>query len=89
MAEAVDIHTALRSYTAWAAPLLFLEDEIGTLEPGTRADIAVWDRDPYSVPSEELKEMKCELTLLDGVVVYRNEAAPITIKTRTTAARKR
>ena len=27
MSEAVDIHTALRSYTAWAAPLLFLEDE--------------------------------------------------------------
>ena len=89
MAEAVDIHTALRSYTAWAAPLLFLEDEIGTLEPGKRADIAVWDRDPYTVPSQRLKEMKCEMTLLDGVVVYRDPAAPITISMRAMAARKR
>jgi predicted amidohydrolase YtcJ len=86
--EAVDIHTALRSYTAWAARMLFLEREIGTLEPGKRADIAVWDRDPYSVPSEQLKEMKCELTLLDGVVVYRNAVAPITISLRASAAAK-
>src|ERR1700754_1934301 len=49
-AQAVDVHAALRSYTAWAAPLLFLEDEIGTLEPGKRADIAVWDRDLYTIP---------------------------------------
>jgi predicted amidohydrolase YtcJ len=86
--EAVDIHTALRSYTAWAARMLFLEREIGTLEPGKRADIAVWDRDPYSVPSEQLKEMKCELTLLDGVVVYRDAVAPITISMRASAAAK-
>jgi predicted amidohydrolase YtcJ len=86
--EAVDIQTALRSYTAWAARLLFLEDEIGTLERGKRADIAVWDRDPYSVPPEQLKEMKCELTLLDGVVVYRDAVAPITISRRASAAAK-
>jgi predicted amidohydrolase YtcJ len=88
MAEAVDIHTALRSYTAWAAALLFLEDEIGTLQPGKRADIAVWDRDPYSVPPEQLKEMKCELTLLDGVIVYRDAAAPIIISLSASAATK-
>ena len=81
-AEAVDIHTALRSYTAWAARLLFLEDEIGTLEPGKRADVAVWDRDPYRVPPEQLKAMKCELTLLDGVVVYKAETTPVTISPR-------
>jgi hypothetical protein len=32
MSQAVDIHTALRSYTAWAAPLLFLEDKASTLD---------------------------------------------------------
>jgi predicted amidohydrolase YtcJ len=68
--------------------MLFLEREIGTLEPGKRADIAVWDRDPYSVPPEQLKEMKCELTLLDGVVVYRDGVAPITISRRASAAAK-
>ena len=69
-AESVDIHTALKSYTIWAAHQLFLEDRIGSLEPGKDADIAVWDRDPYSVPAGSIKDMRCELTLLRGKVVY-------------------
>jgi predicted amidohydrolase YtcJ len=69
-AEAVDVHVALRSYTAWAAPELFLEKEIGTLEAGKRADIAVWDQNPYTMPSAKLKDLKCEMTIVDGKVVY-------------------
>jgi len=69
--ESVDIHTALRSYTAWNARQLFMEDRIGTLEVGKYADIAVWDRDLYSVPTDEIKEMRCELTLVNGEIVYR------------------
>jgi len=69
-AESVDIHTALRSYTIWAAHQLFLEDRIGSLEPGKDADIAVWDRDLYSIPSDDIKNIHCELTLLRGKVVY-------------------
>lgn len=70
MGEAVDIHTALRSYTAWGARQMFLENKIGTLEVGKRADIAVWDRDLYAVPTEQIKDLKCLMTLLDGEVVY-------------------
>jgi predicted amidohydrolase YtcJ len=70
MAEAVDVHTALRSYTAWAAPELFLEKQIGSLEVGKRADIAVWDRNLYAMPAAELKGLKCEMTLIDGKIVY-------------------
>ena len=69
-AEAVDIHTALRSYTIWAAAQLFLERQIGSLEIGKDADIAVWDRDLYRVPSAQLKDLRCEMTLLHGDVVY-------------------
>ncbi|MFZ0289257.1 MAG: amidohydrolase [Candidatus Sulfotelmatobacter sp.] len=69
-AEGVDVHLALRSYTAWAAPELFLEKEIGTLEVGKRADIAVWDQNPYTMPSANLKDLKCEMTIVDGKVVY-------------------
>ena len=71
MQESVDIRIALRSYTAWAARQLFLEDRIGSIEVGKDADIAVWDRDPYTVPTDSLKDMKCELTLFRGQVVYR------------------
>jgi predicted amidohydrolase YtcJ len=69
-AEAVDIHAALRSYTIWGARQLFLEQRIGSLELGKDADIAVWDRDMYEIPSPELKNLKCELTILHGEVVY-------------------
>ena len=74
IAESVDIHTALKSYTIWAAHQLFLEDRIGSLEPGKDADIAVWDRDPYSVPTDALQDMHCEITLLRGKVVFEASA---------------
>jgi len=69
-AEAVDIHAALRSYTVWAARQLFLENRIGSLEAGKDADIAVWDRDPYTIPTDQIKDMKCTMTLFQGRVVY-------------------
>jgi predicted amidohydrolase YtcJ len=72
-AESVDVMTALRSYTAWAAHQLFLDAEAGTLEVGKSADLVVWDRDLTAVPSGGLKDMKCLLTLFRGVVVYSAE----------------
>jgi predicted amidohydrolase YtcJ len=77
-AEAVDVHTALRSYTAWAAQQLFLENKIGSIEPGKEADIAVWDKDMYTIPSADLRNLKCEMTIYNGQVVYRAENTPVT-----------
>jgi len=68
--EAVNIHAALRSYTIWAARQLFVEKQTGSLERGKSADFAIWDRDPYTVPTNELKTMTCEMTLFQGKVVY-------------------
>jgi predicted amidohydrolase YtcJ len=76
-AESIDIHTALRAYTSWAARQIFLEDRIGSVEVGKDADLAVWDRDLYSVPADQLKDLKCELTLLRGEEVYRAADATI------------
>ena len=78
MEESVDIHTALRSYTAWGSRQMFLENKIGTLEVGKRADIAVWDRDLYAVPTDQIKDLKCLMTLLDGEVVYAAPGSPVT-----------
>jgi predicted amidohydrolase YtcJ len=68
--ESVDIHTALRSYTIWAAHQLFLEDHIGSLEVGKDADIAVWDRNLYEIPTDDIQNLKCEMTLLKGRIVF-------------------
>ena len=73
MAESIDIRTALKSYTIWAARLMFLEDQVGSLEVGKQADIAVWDRNLYKVPTAEIKDLRCEMTLVGGKVVFERE----------------
>lgn len=78
--EDIDVRTALRSYTAWAARQLFLEDKVGTIEQGKQADIAVWDHDLYTMPAADIKNLKCELTLFNGRVVYQDAASPIAIR---------
>jgi predicted amidohydrolase YtcJ len=82
MSEAVDIHTALRSYTAWGARQMFLENRIGTIEVGKKADIAIWDRDLYTVPTDQIKDLKCLMTLLDGEVAYTSPDSPLTTSIR-------
>jgi predicted amidohydrolase YtcJ len=77
--ESVDIKTALRAQTLWAAHQMFLDDRIGSIEVGKDADIAVWDRDLYTVPTDDLKVLKCELTLLKGAVVFRDLHSPVVV----------
>src|ERR1051326_1963455 len=81
MAEVVDAQTALRSYTAWSARQMFLENKIGTIEVGKKADIAIWDRDLYSIPTDQIKDMKCLMTLLDGEVLSTAPDSPVTTTT--------
>jgi predicted amidohydrolase YtcJ len=69
--EAVDIHTALRAVTIWAARQMFLERKIGSIEVGKYADLAVWDRDLYTVPTDQIKDMRCQMTIFNGKIVYR------------------
>jgi predicted amidohydrolase YtcJ len=72
-AESIDIHNALKSYTIWAARQMFLETRVGSLEVGKDADIAVWDRNMYTVAAAALKDLRCEMTLLAGRIVYRRD----------------
>jgi predicted amidohydrolase YtcJ len=78
--EAIDIRTALRAQTIWAAHQVFLDDRIGSLEVGKEADLAVWDRDLYTVPGDALRDLKAELTLVHGEVVFHDTRSPVTIK---------
>ena len=75
-AEAADVHAALRSFTIQAAHQIFMDDITGSLEPGKRADVAVWDTDFYAAPTAALKDAACQMTILDGDIVYRSERFP-------------
>jgi hypothetical protein len=61
---------------------MFLENKIGTLEAGKRADIAIWDRDPYSIPTDQIKDLKCVMTLIDGEVAFTALDSPVTVQPR-------
>ena len=71
--ESIDVRSALRSFTIWAAYQMFMEDKIGSIEVGKYADIAVWDVDLYTAEPEAIKNMKCQMTLLEGEIVYQIE----------------
>ncbi len=66
--------TLTRQETMWlatAANKWFIwEDDIGSVEPGNRADLAVLDRDYFSVPDEEIKRARSLLTVVGGKVVH-------------------
>jgi hypothetical protein len=49
----------------------------GWLEVGKRADIAVWNRDLHSVSNEQIKDLNCVMTLLDGEVIFILRDSPI------------
>ena len=68
--ESVDVRAALRSHTIWAAHQMFLDEKIGSIEVGKYADLAVWDRDFYRVPTDDVKDARCLMTVFDGKVVY-------------------
>jgi hypothetical protein len=56
---------------ATAANAWFIgEDDIGSIAPGGHADLAVLDRDYFSVPDEDLKRIQSVLTIVGGRVVH-------------------
>jgi predicted amidohydrolase YtcJ len=61
---------ALRGFTLDAAWSLFLDQEVGSLEVGKRADLVVFARDPMTVPEAEIPRAGIDYTVVDGRVVY-------------------
>ena len=69
-AEAVTAEEALRAYTVLGAWSGCEEAVKGSLEPGKLADIAVLDRDYFSIPAEEIREVGVTATLLGGRLMH-------------------
>ena len=62
---------ALRGFTLDAAYAGFMEDEVGSLEIGKRADFVILSRDIMSVPAPEILQTRVLATYIDGEPVYR------------------
>jgi predicted amidohydrolase YtcJ len=73
--QRIDRLTALRLWTLNAAYLSFEEKIKGSIEPGKLADLIVITKDFLSCPASEIREIETLLTVVDGKIVYRSEAA--------------
>jgi predicted amidohydrolase YtcJ len=63
---------ALRLFTRGNSWFLRMEDKIGSLEPGKLADLVVLDRDYFTVPDVQIKQIKSLMTIVGGKIVHGN-----------------
>lgn len=64
---------ALRMVTENGARTTFQEMIKGSITPGKLADLVVLSRDPIRLPTDEIKDIEVEMTILDGEVVWRRD----------------
>jgi predicted amidohydrolase YtcJ len=72
-AEKISLDEALRMYTINAQKMIKNEKKKGLIKEGYLADIAVFDKDLFAVPAEDLRSCKVVATIVGGVVQYRRE----------------
>ena len=68
--EAISPAEALKLYTVNGAYASFEEKIKGSITPGKLADIVVLSGDPRTVPPEEIKDIRVEMTIVGGRVVW-------------------
>ena len=71
--EAATRDEALKMFTLWPAYASFTEDQLGTIEPGKRADFTVFSDDIMTIPEEDILSVETVMTVIDGEIVYRAE----------------
>lgn len=69
--ECASREAAIRAMTSEAAWQLGSDHEIGSLEPGKFADFVILDRDPSSVPADEIKNIRVLETWMGGVQTFQ------------------
>jgi hypothetical protein len=68
--ERIDAETALRAYTVNNAWVGMMEDRLGRIAPGYLADLVVLEADPLEVEPAALKDVRVDLTVVGGRIVY-------------------
>jgi hypothetical protein len=71
--QAVPPLAALKMYTHDAARATFDEGNRGSIAPGKTADLIVLSADPTRVPSEGIKDIKVEMTMINGEIVWKDK----------------
>jgi len=69
--QALTIDEAMYAHTMGGAYADFAESKKGSLEPGKFADLVAWNDDPFTIKTVDLLQLKAELTMVGGKVVYQ------------------
>src|SRR5262245_5800024 len=87
--EGLTIPQALRAYTSGAARALLLQDRVGTIEVGKRADLVVLDQNPLDLAAtpDGLSDILVRMTISSGEVVFEDRKSPAPAPARAAAAR--
>ena len=60
----------IQAFTLDAAYAAFMENEVGSIELGKRADFIVLDRDIMQIPADQIPQTQVLQTWLDGQQVF-------------------
>lgn len=69
----ISLVEAVKCYTLNGAYAAFQENEVGSIEVGKLADIAVFEGDLTKVPVSDIHAAECIMTILDGKIVYQKD----------------
>jgi predicted amidohydrolase YtcJ len=64
--ERITVPQALHAMTLGAAYMLKMDHEVGSLEAGKYADLAVLDRDPFEVDPDALRDVEVRASIVGG-----------------------
>ncbi len=62
---------ALIAHTRSNAHFVFQESNLGSIQPGKYADLLVLDRDYFTVPAVQIKDIRPVMTMVGGKIVYQ------------------
>jgi len=71
--ERLSVESLVRGFTIDAAYQLHLEDEIGSIKVGKKADLVVLDQNIFEVDAYSIHKTEVVTTVKDGEVVYERE----------------
>jgi predicted amidohydrolase YtcJ len=70
--EKSNLEDMILSFTYNGAYANYLENEVGSLEVGKKADLIVLDQNLFEIPVTEIANTKVLLTLVDGQEVFKS-----------------